>query len=331
MPQITTLEQEASYGLFVVEPLERGYGQTIGNALRRVMLSSIAGPGISAIRINKAFHEFGPIPGCKEDVTEFILNLGGVALRFTGTELEDDLELTLTINVKGPGTVTGADIVCPENIEVVNKEVYLATLSDPKESLIAELKVTWGSGYVLPERQEKYKGVIGLIPIGTQFTPVKKVNYRVEQTRVGQRTDYERLTLEIWTNGAIAPNDVVTQAAIAIDKLIRMFIELGGAGFELPAGELLGQTDDFSSIPDTKIEDLDFSQRTYNCLRRAGLNSLRLLAGVSEADLTAIRGFGKKSLLEVRDKLAEYGIEMKSMKGGLHAIDFDDEEEEDLA
>lgn len=327
MPQITTLELDAEYGKFILEPLERGYGQTIGNALRRVMLSSIPGAGVSAIRIDKVFHEFAPIPGCKEDTTEFILNVTSLALRYHGTEPLD--EATLTINVKGPGTVTGADVVCPPNLEVVNKELYLATISDSKATFGAELKVTWGTGYVLPERQERFKGVIGLIPIGTQFTPIKKANYIVEQTRVAQRTDYERLALEVWTTGAISPNDAVSQAANILDRSFRYFFELGGSGFELPEGEDFGESDDLSSVPETKIEDLEFSQRTYNCLRRAGLNTLRLLAGVSEGDLTAIRGFGKKSLLEVRDKLAEFDIEMKSIKGALRHIDFDDEEEEE--
>ncbi len=327
MPQITTLEIDSDFGKFVLEPLERGYGQTIGNALRRVLLSSIAGPGIAAIRIEKVFHEFAPIPGCKEDTTEFILNLAGIALRYYGTETLD--EETLKIHVKGPGTVTGADIECPEGLEVVNKEHYLATISDAKSTLSAELKVNYGSGYVNPDRQERYRNIIGLIPIGTQYTPILKANYIVEQTRVGQRTDYERLTLEITTNGSVSPNEAISQAAHVLDKYFRIFFELGSGTFELPGSEEFEETEDLSSLPDLKIEDLDFSQRTYNCLRRAGLNTLKLLAGVTEGDLTAIRGFGKKSLFEVRDKLAEYDIEMKPSRGGYRHTEFDDDEEEE--
>ncbi|MGH2639628.1 MAG: DNA-directed RNA polymerase subunit alpha C-terminal domain-containing protein, partial [Rhabdochlamydiaceae bacterium] len=214
----------------------------------------------------------------------------------------------------------------------VNKEHYLATISDSRSTLGVELKVTWGSGYVLPERQERYRGVIGLIPIGTQFTPVTRMNYIVEQTRVGQRTDYERLTLEVWSNGSVAPNEAVSQAAHILDKYFRIFFELGGGVFELPESEETDESEEVSNLPDSKIEDLDFSQRTFNCLKRAGLTNLKLLAKVSEGDLTAIRGFGKKSLVEVRDKLLEYGIEMKSIKSGYRHSDFevDEVEEEEL-
>lgn len=326
MPLINTLEIDSNFGKFVLEPLERGYGQTIGNALRRVLLSSIPGPGIAAIRIDKVFHEFAPIPGCKEDTTEFILNLAGISLRSTSGQTFD--EETLRIHVKGPGTVTGADIECPPGLEVVNKEHYVATISENKALLSVEIKVNWGAGYVNPDRHERYRNIIGLLPVGTQFTPIVKANYIVEQTRVGQRTDYERLTLEVTTNGSISPNESVAQAAHVLDKYFRIFFELGSGTFELPGNEEYEETEDLSNLPDLKIEDLDFSQRTYNCLRRAGLNSLRVLAGVSEGDLTAIRGFGKKSLFEVRDKLLEFGVEMKASKGGLHA-EFDDEEEEE--
>lgn len=329
MPVISTLDLQSDYGKFVLEPLERGYGHTLGNALRRVLLSSIQGAAIAAIKVDKIFHEFAPIPGVKEDMTQLLLNLKDVAIRANPEAFVD--EVALTINVKGPGRITGADIVCPEGVEVVNPEVYIATISDKGATLNAELFVQWGSGYVLPEKQDRYKGIIGTIPTGSQFTPVKKVNYTVEATRVGMRTDYERLVLDVTTNGAVAPNDAITQAAHILDKFFRMFFELGEAGVDPNFGEEVEMDDEaLRNVPDLRIEELDFSQRTFNCLRRAGILTLRALAMTNESDLTAIRGFGKKSLVEVRDKLAEHGLEMKPPKGGYRAIDLDDEEDDDF-
>lgn len=329
MPQISTLDLQSEYGKFVLEPLERGYGQTIGNALRRVLLSSIQGAAIAAIRIDKVFHEFAPIPGVKEDTTQLLLNLKDLAVRASAENVQE--EQVLRINVKGPGRVMGADVICPDGVEVVNSEAYIATISDPKATLSMELYVGWGSGYVLPEKQEKYRGMIGMLPTGSQYTPVKRVNYTVEQTRVGMRTDYERLVLDIWTNGAVLPNDALSQASHILDKYFRMFFDLGEAGFEADlVGDDINDDELLKNVPDIRIEELDFSQRTFNCLRRAGILTLKHLAIASESDLTAIRGFGKKSLLEVRDKLVEHGLEMKPPKGGYRSLDsFDDEDDED--
>jgi len=329
MPHISTLDLQNEYGKFVLEPLERGYGQTIGNALRRVLLSSIQGAAVAAVRIDKVFHEFAPIPGVKEDVTELLLNLKNLAIK---VEMDGTFEdQTLRIDVKGPGRVTGADVICPEGVEISNPEVYLATISD-SANLTMEMYVSWGNGYVLPDKHDRYKGMIGVIPIGSQFTPVRKVNYTVESTRVGMRTDYERMVLDIWTNGTVRPNDALSQAAHILDKFFRMFFDLGEAGFEadMPIEDAM---DDelLRNVPDLRIEELDFSQRTFNCLRRAGILNLKMLAVATESDLTAIRGFGKKSLLEVRDKLNEHGLELKPPKGGYRSIDtLDDEEDEDF-
>jgi DNA-directed RNA polymerase subunit alpha len=308
MPAISTLQLTDDYGKFVLEPLERGYGQTIGNAIRRVLLSSIQGAAVCAIRIDKVFHEFAPIPGIKEDTTQLILNLKDVAVKVTSEEPID--EVVLKIEANGPGRVTGADIVCPEGVEVVNPEVYIATISDPKATLSMELFVNWGVGYLLPDKQERDKGVIGLL---------------------GTRTDYERLVIEIESNGAIAPNDALSQSAHILDKYFRLFFDLGAAGFQAEIGTEEQSTDEIlKNVPDVKIEELDFSQRTFNCLRRAGILNLRALALVSEADLTAIRGFGKKSLLEVRDKLQEHGLELKPSKGGYRSIDLLDDDDDDF-
>ncbi len=327
MPHITTLDLQTDYGKFVLEPLERGYGQTIGNALRRVLLSSIQGAAISAVRIDKVFHEFSPIPGVKEDTTELLLNLKDLAIRASGELLQEDQVLRL--EVKGKGTVTGADVVCPEGIEIVNPEMYIATVSGADATLNMEIYVGWGAGYLLPEKQDRYKGVIGVIPMGAQYTPVRKVNYSVEATRVGMRTDYERLVLDVITNGAVSPNDAVSQAARILDKYFRMFFDIGEPGFEAAGEEDEALSPELANVPDLRIEELDFSQRTFNCLRRAGLTTLRALAAVSETDLTSIRGFGKKSLVEVRDKLQENGLELKAPKGGYRVLDSMDDDEED--
>ncbi len=327
MPHIQTLEIKSEYAKFVLEPLERGYGQTIGNALRRVLLSSIQGAAICAIKVDKVFHEFAPIPGVKEDTTELLLNLKDLAIRWDFEGMPPD-EAVLRIDVKGPGRVTGADVLCPEGLSIMNPECYLATISDTKASLSAELYVGWGSGYVLPERQDRYKGVIGIIPTGSQFTPVKKVNYVVEATRVGQRTDYERLVLEVWTNGSVPPNDAVTQAAHILDKYFKMFFDLGRAGLDVGMEGEETLAPELANIPDLKIEEMDFSQRTFNCLRRASIMTLRQLAVVNEADLTSIRGFGKKSLMEVREKLQEHGIELKAAKGGYVSLDLLDDDDD---
>ncbi|HXH61335.1 MAG TPA: DNA-directed RNA polymerase subunit alpha [Fimbriimonadaceae bacterium] len=325
MPYIQTLESSTEYSKFVLEPLERGFGQTIGNALRRVMLSSIYGAAPVAVKIDKVLHEFAPIPGAKEDTTEFLLNLKDLSIKMDFEDTPPE-EVVLKIDVNGPGRVTGADVVCPEGIEIVNPECYLATLSNKSSSLNAEVYVGFGTGYVLPERQEKYKGMIGIIPTGSQFTPVRKVNYIVEQTRVGMRTDYERLVIEVWTNGAVGPNDAVTQAAHILDKYFKMFFDLGRAGIMMETEEEEALPAELAHIPETKIEEMEFSQRTFNCLRRAGILNLRQLAVANEAELNSIRGFGKKSLNEVRDKLAEYDIELKSAKGSFVGVDLLDDD-----
>lgn len=327
MPTIQTLDIDIAYGKFILEPLEKGYGQTIGNALRRVLLSSIQGAAITAIRVDKVFHEFAAVPGLKEDTTELILNLKNVAIKMD-LESPPAEDLVLKVDVKGPGRVTGADIICPPGVEIKNPEVYIATISEPGASLTMDLYVGWDSGYRLPEKQEKYKGMIGIIPTGSQFTPVRKVNYIVEQTRVGMRTDYERLMLEVWTNGALPPNDAVTQSAQILDRYFRLFFDLGKGGFDALVEGEEEIASSYDHVPEIKIEDLEFSQRTFNCLRRASLLNLRQLAMVTESDLTSIRGFGKKSLNEVRDKLAEHGLSVRPPKAGYGSIDLLDDEDD---
>ncbi|MFN3728995.1 MAG: DNA-directed RNA polymerase subunit alpha [Fimbriimonadaceae bacterium] len=330
MPKLTTLELTNESGKFVLEPLERGYGQTLGNALRRMLLSSIHGAAVNAIKIDKVLHEFAPIPGVKEDATQFILNLKGLALAFDVSDGLPEGDQTLRISVKGPGVVTGADVQCPPGVRVANPEVYLATISDPDVTFNVEMFAGWGVGYVLPEKQERYRGIIGVLPVGSQYTPVRKVNYVVEQTRVQGRTDFERLLLEVETNGAVTPNDAVTQAAHILSKYVRMFFDLGEATADVLTFPGEEPETNLANVPDIRIEEMALSQRTFNCLRRAGLLTLRDLARTSESDLSSIKGFGKKSLLEVLNKLAEYDIQLKGSSRHLRALEeFEDDEEFD--
>jgi len=313
--QIQKLQSTDTYGKFVLTPLERGFGQTIGNSLRRVLLGSIPGAAITAIRVDKVLHEFAAIPGVKEDMTELILNLREVAIRVnTPTPPTEDAELTITI--KGKGRVTGADIECPEYMEIINPDAYLCTISEAKTNLNIELFVSWGKGYVLPDKQERYKGTIGLIPLGSQFTPVKKVNHIVEATRVGQRTDFERLTLDVWTSGAVTPAAAVAQASQILINELKPFMELGVGGMEISFDDDMEFDGDGDGTPDTPLEELEFSLRTANALKRSQVAHLRDLLKLSESDLSALKGFGAVAMDEVREKLRERGLSLKSGRVG---------------
>jgi DNA-directed RNA polymerase subunit alpha len=311
MTDIQTIELTQDYGKFVVTPLERGYGQTIGNAMRRMLLSSIPGAAVVAVRVEKVLHEFAPIPGAKEDMTEFMLNLRELAIR-VNSDRPPEADFQMLLDVKGPGRVTAADIQTPDHVEIVNPDAYLCTLTEKGSSLYAELFVGWGTGYTPPERQENYRGRIGIMPMGSQFTPVRKVNYTVEATRVGQRTDYDRLTLEVWTNGSVSPDVAVKQAASFLDNFIRLFFELGEGSMEVSLGAREELSDEDLSVPDIRVEEMDFSQRTLNCLKRAEIETLRDLVRKTEDDLECIPGFGKKAMEEVHQKLSERGLALRS-------------------
>jgi DNA-directed RNA polymerase subunit alpha len=315
LPQIGLLDQTDFYGKFVLEPLERGYGDTIGNALRRVLLSSIRGCGITAVKIDKVLHEFAAIPGVKEDTTEILLNLKDVAIKVDHEfRPGPEEELVLELDVRGRGRVTAADIQCPPGVEITTPEVYIAHISEKDTALRMEIYVGVGSGYVLPEKHEKYRQMIGVIPMGTQFTPVRKAMYHVDPARVGYKTDYERLVLEVETNGTVSPAEAVAEAGRILNRYFRMFFDLyetPGERIE-PAEEVIPP--ELQKVPDTRIEEMDFSQRTFNCLRRDGRLTLRDLVQATEHDLTNIRGFGKKSLTEVKEKLASLGLELRQPK-----------------
>ncbi len=310
VPRIEVAEQSGTYGRFTAEPLERGFGTTLGNALRRVLLSSIPGAAVTAIKVEKVLHEFSTIPGVKEDTTELILNIKELAVRVPGGGRPNEV-VTLTVDARGPGVVTGADVRCPNDVEIANPEVYLATINDESASLRMELYVQRGRGYVAPEKvvlPDALAKTIGVIPIGAMFSPVRKVNYIVEATRVGFKTDLERLTLEIWTNGTIYPVYALQESARILRDFMDMFVRMDiSASLPLPPEQAILPV----NVPDVRVEELDFSVRTYNCLKRAGITSVRDLVHRTEQELMNIRNFGKKSLYEVRDKLAQLGLTLR--------------------
>ena len=346
-PRIETLEQTETYGKFVVEPLDRGYGVTLGNSLRRVLLSSIPGAAVTSIKIDGVLHEFSTIPGVKEDTTELILNLKDLYVKVhnrtkaasgaayangaaaNGAEPEPHV---ITVNVTGPGHVTGADIQCPSDVEIVNPEVHLATLADDKAHLSMELTVKQGKGYVLPEKQDRSKQVIGNIPIGASFTPVRKVSFNVESTRVGFKTDFERLTLEIWSNGTMAPGEALSQAAEQLQALFHRFVEFPqGLGGRIGGANGASFAVGLPGAPDARIEELDFSVRTYNCLKKANVLTIGDLVKYPESELMQIRNFGKKSLTEVKEKLSSLGLTIPGATDDDTAYADEDDEDDDAA
>ncbi|MCW3100416.1 MAG: DNA-directed polymerase subunit alpha [Chthonomonadaceae bacterium] len=322
LQNVQTLDTGASYGKFVIEPLERGYGATLGSSLRRVLLSSIPGAAITYVKIDKVMHEFSTIPGVKEDTTELLLNLKGLNIRVLSTGDVKEPK-TIRIDRKGEGVVTGADVECPSDIEVVNPQVYLATINDNESTLSIEMTIEINKGYVLPDRLERRSLMnIGTIPMGAAFTPVRKVNYIVEQTRVQSNTNLERLVLEVWTNGTITPETAISEAAkilVGYFKLFEGFRPVTGAqvpGIAAPDG-LEGPP-----APNIRIEELDFSVRTYNCLKKANILTVPDLVHYTENDLMQIRNFGRKSLTEVREKLTALGL---ILRGGT-TVNLDEDE-----
>jgi DNA-directed RNA polymerase subunit alpha len=329
-PRIETLEHSDTYGKFVVEPLERGYGVTLANPIRRVLLSSLRGATITSLRIDGVLHEFATIPGLREDTTELILNVKGLAVKVAdnGGSYGEEPELrTLRIDKRGEGEVTGADIECPSDVEIVNPELHIATLADDNASLSMELTVEVGRGYVLPANQERFKGQIGVIPIGAAFSPVRKANFAIEATRVGSRSDFERLILEIETNGALAPGEALSEAAQVLSQYVRLFFDVSSERVARPLEELTAQVARPAGpgAPDVRIEELDFSVRTYNCLKKANIQTVADLVKASEEELMNIRNFGRKSLVEVQDKLAQFGYTL--VGGGRSGGAGDDDEE----
>lgn len=312
-PRIETLVHNDKYGKFAIEPLERGFGITIGNALRRVLLSSIPGAAITSIKIDGVLHEFSTIPGVKEDCTQLLLNLKELAVKITSTGPARYEPKTIWIDVSGAGEVTGADIRIPSDVEVVNPEVHIATISEESASLSLEMTVEMGKGYVLPNEQDKLKAVIGVIPLDAAFTPVTKANFIVEPTRVGHVTDLERLILEIWTNNTMLPAEALNEAAKILDRYIRLFVNFPtGVNAEAGSDDMRYGIAGELNAPDARIEELDFSVRTYNCLKKANILTVGQLTRATEDDLNSIKNFGQKSLAEVKEKLAQLGLSLRS-------------------
>lgn len=305
LPRITPLESEPNYASYDVEPLEAGYGRTLGNALRRVLLSSLTGAAITSIKIEGAQHEFQDVQGIREDVTDIVLNIKKIRLRSFS-----DRPVTMRIEVSGERVVTAADIQAPSTIEIVTPDVYICTLDNADAHLDMELVVETGKGYVPAESKEGQ--AIGVIPVDAIFSPVQKVNYTVENTRVGQMTNYDKITLQIWTDGSINPDDALKQAAQVLVQHFQMIAEHNEtvpgdvAPAELPSGATNFQIP--QRVFDTPIEELDLSVRAFNCLKRSGITRVGQVLMMSQEDLLAVRNFGEKSLNELKDTLIERGF-----------------------
>jgi len=296
--------EDGTYGKFVVEPLERGYGTTLGNSLRRVLLSSLTGVAVTSVRIEGVLHEFSTIPGVREDTTDIILNIKGLALKMYG-----DGSQIIRLEAKGEGEVTARDIIAGPDIEILNPDLHIATLESDGR-LFMEMTVEQGRGYVPAERNKKAEQVIGDIPVDSIFSPIYKVNYTVEDTRVGQQTDYDRLILEIWGNGVIPPDEAVSDAAQVITKYLRLFIDLTEIQEE-EEPEPEEEDDEQNKNLEMPIEELELSVRSYNCLKRAGINTVQDLTQRTVDEMMKVRNLGKKSLEEVEHKLEELDFALK--------------------
>lgn len=301
---IVELSEDYRYGKFVVEPLERGFGITIGNALRRILLSSLPGVAVYAVRIDGVLHEFSTVPGVKEDVTEMILSLKELSATIDGEESK-----VLKIQAVGPCEVTGADIICPPEVEIVSKDLHIATL-DENAKLNIEIHVNKGRGYVSAEENKNDSMPIGTLPVDSIYTPIEKVSYHVENTRVGQKTDFDKLTLEVLTNGSINPQEGMSLAAKVLEEHLKLFIDLSEhiGNVEIMVEK---EEDKKEKVLEMTIEELDLSVRSYNCLKRAGINTVEELSNKSEEDMMKVRNLGKKSLEEVIQKLNELDLKLK--------------------
>jgi DNA-directed RNA polymerase subunit alpha len=302
--EVVELAEDGRYGKFVVEPLERGYGITLGNSLRRILLSSLPGAAVTSVRIDGVLHEFSTIPGVIEDVTDIILALKKLRLRMFA-----DSTRTMRIEASGEGEIKAGDIITGSEIEILNPELHIATL-DKDAKLSAEITVERGRGYSPAEHNKKPDMPIGVIPVDSIFTPVVRVNYTVEDTRVGQVTDFDKLTLEVWTDGSIKPNDATSLAAKIMSEHLTLFIGLTDSAEQM---EIMveKEQDEKDKVMEMAIEELDLSVRSYNCLKRAGINSVGELTERTEAEMMKVRNLGKKSLEEVKQKLASLGLALR--------------------
>ncbi|QKY70967.1 DNA-directed RNA polymerase subunit alpha [Lentibacillus sp. CBA3610] len=305
-PGIETVEitDDATFGKFVVEPLERGYGTTLGNSLRRILLSSLPGAAVTSVQIDGAQHEFSTIEGVVEDVTSIILNLKKLALKI----YSDDVK-TLEVDVQGEGKVTAADLTYDSDVEVLNPDLPIATING-NGSLYMKITAERGRGYRPAEANKRDEQPIGVIPVDSIFTPVSRVTYQVENTRVGQITNYDKLTMDVWTDGSIRPEEAVSLGAKVFNEHLNIFI---GLTDEAQKAEIMveKEEDQKEKVMEMTIEELDLSVRSYNCLKRAGINTVQELSNKSEEDMMKVRNLGRKSLEEVKEKLADLGLGLR--------------------
>ncbi|MDE7320965.1 MAG: DNA-directed RNA polymerase subunit alpha [Lachnospiraceae bacterium] len=305
--EIAEISEDKKYGKFVVEPLERGYGTTLGNSLRRIMLSSLPGAAVSQVKIDGVLHEFSSIPGVKEDVTEIIMNIKSLALRNTSDSEEAKVAY---IDFEGEGVVTAAEIQCDPDIEILNPDVVIAHLNGGADSkLYMELTITKGRGYVSADKNKNDELPIGVIAVDSIYTPVERVNLTVENTRVGQITDYDKLTLDVITNGTLAPDEAVSLAAKVLSEHLSLFIDLSE---NAKSAEIMVETesDEKEKVLEMNIDELELSVRSFNCLKRAGINTVQELCNRTPEDMMKVRNLGRKSLEEVLAKLKELDLEL---------------------
>ncbi len=306
--EIAEISEDNKFGRFVVEPLERGYGTTLGNSLRRIMLSSLPGVAVSQVKIDGVVHEFSGIPGVKEDVTEIIMNLKNLAIKNTSETLEDKIAY---IDFEGEGVVTAANIQADPDIEILNPDLVIATLNGgPESRLYMELTIKRGHGYVSADKNKTENMAIGVIPIDSIFTPVERVNLTVENTRVGQITDFDKLTLDVFTNGILAPEEAVSLAAKVLSEHLNAFIDLSESAKSVEVMVDEKDKNEKAKVLEMNIDELELSVRSYNCLKRAGINTVEELTTRTSEDMMKVRNLGRKSLEEVLGKLKELGLSL---------------------
>ena len=306
--EVAEISEDKKYGKFVVEPLERGYGITLGNSLRRIMLSSLPGAAVSQVKIEGVLHEFSSIPGVKEDVTEIIMNIKSLAIK---NNSETNEPKTAYIEFEGEGVVHASDIQVDQDIEILNPDLVIATLSGGKESkLYMELTITKGRGYVSADKNKSEDLPIGVIAVDSIYTPVERVNMTVENTRVGQVTDYDKLTLDVYTNGTLAPDEAVSLAAKVLSEHLSLFIDLSE---NARTAEVMveKEDDEKEKVLEMSIDELELSVRSYNCLKRAGINTVEELINKTPEDMMKVRNLGRKSLEEVQAKISELGFQFR--------------------
>lgn len=303
--EVVEVSDDNSYGKFVVEPLERGYGTTLGNSLRRILLSSLPGAAVRTVQIDGVLHEFSTIEGVVEDVTEIILNIKGLALK-----IHSDEEKIIEIDAEGEGVVKAGDIRADSDVEILNPDLHIATLAHGGR-LHIRMTAGRGRGYVQADGNKTEDLPIGVIPIDSIYTPIKRVNYQVENTRVGQMTNYDKLTLEVWANGSISPEEAVSLGAKIMTEHLNLFV---GLTDQAKDAEIMveKEEDKKEKVLEMTIEELDLSVRSYNCLKRAGINTVQELTQKTEEDMMKVRNLGRKSLEEVQEKLAELGLSLRS-------------------